>query len=296
MKKAHHKLASEEGDEEASEVGQRGRMTYDTRTTGRDSSSASTLEYTANIAAACDAVNAESKRSRTPSEIQRLEKRRESNRLSARRCRRRRRSEMDELTEELKRQSSIHESLALEQKVLKEELEKEIQGLQPGNRATAVMPPKLVPPSNFGLLLGQDQTLQSLLGSMRQPARPTAAPVPEMNGSSLLASLLNNQATGNNVPLSQESLAAAAVLLGVTSHGMNGYPMAAAPSAPAPSLYARAAPVDNNNFSARLARLEAAMNPPPPPNQMISTDLLSILFAGQAGATMPSYMEQNNQI
>jgi hypothetical protein len=76
---------------------------------------------------------------------------------------------------------------------------------------------------------------------------------------------------------------------------MNGYPMAAAPSAPSPSLYARAAPVDNNDFSARLARLEAAMNPPPP-NQTISTDLLRILLAGQAGATMPSYMEQNNQI
>ncbi len=123
---------------------------------------------------------------------------------------------MNELSEELKRQSQINEALVLEQKVLKEELEREIQGLQQGNQGVAVLPmakpvpkapPPPLPPSQLFQMGGQDQALQSFLGVLMQnSAPPPVAPAPDMSAVNALASFLGNPSQVT-APMNQTSFA-----------------------------------------------------------------------------------------
>lgn len=93
--------------------------------------------YSSHIAAVCEAVNA----TRKPSSphtygMTKQEKRREANRLSARRCRRRRRDELEELEEAIRRLSSESTALAEANAALRSELQEEV--LKAQNEAAGV--------------------------------------------------------------------------------------------------------------------------------------------------------------
>jgi hypothetical protein len=87
--------------------------------------------YSSHIAAVCEAVNATRKPSNPHTYgMTKQEKRREANRLSARRCRKRRRQELDELEDEVRRLNSESTELAEANAALRGELQREVQQAQ----------------------------------------------------------------------------------------------------------------------------------------------------------------------
>jgi hypothetical protein len=79
--------------------------------------------YSSHIAAVCESVNAGAKG--TLSDMSKSEKRRETNRLSARRSRKRRRDEIERLKGELRRLGTEEEELTSEKRRLQQELQEE---------------------------------------------------------------------------------------------------------------------------------------------------------------------------
>lgn len=83
------------------------------------------LYYSSHIAAVCESVNAEAKGSVQNTDLSKVEKRRETNRLSARRSRKRRRDEIEQLEEQLRRLAAETEELTAEKRKLQQELQEE---------------------------------------------------------------------------------------------------------------------------------------------------------------------------
>jgi hypothetical protein len=157
----------------------------DDEESGRQEATSSTLGsyYSAHIASVCEAVNAESKAPLYSPALTRLERRREANRLSAKRCRKRRREEIQQLEKEVRSLSSEQEELAAENSKLKSVFQAEISraGIASGTER---------PPISHNEHLPQLSTLQRLQ--------------PGTSQTTSLRSLLQNIATPH--PISQLNL------------------------------------------------------------------------------------------
>jgi hypothetical protein len=117
--------------------------------------------YGGHVAAVCEAMNAAVNESVPEHEIFNLQKRRATNRLSARRCRKRRKEEVEKLEAELRSLSSEHERLNAENENLKLTLREEI-----AKSCGTVIPST----QGHGLLQQQPHVLSSLVTSRHLPS------------------------------------------------------------------------------------------------------------------------------
>lgn len=103
--------------------------THEGQVTGDEEQSATSSFhiYSSHISAVCDAMNAARKRSSPKtSGMTKQEKRREANRLSARKCRKRRKDELEEAEDQIRRLSVESSELSQANKVLRSELHEEV--------------------------------------------------------------------------------------------------------------------------------------------------------------------------
>jgi hypothetical protein len=138
--------------------------------------------YSSHIASVCAAMNNEAEKRMSPFEQLMLEKRRETNRLSARRCRKRRREEITHLEEEQRRLESESEELAAEKVRLQAELQREISNAEGTSSQTQAPQPDVFHPP-FGNLLNMQQHHQFQQHMQLRQTNPAgAAPLDPISG------------------------------------------------------------------------------------------------------------------
>ncbi len=160
----------------------------DEQVTGDEQQAVSPLfQYSSHVAAVCDAMNATT-RKRSNSQVSgmtREERRREANRLSARRCRKRRKEELEQADDEIRRLSNESTKLTEANAVLRNQFREEVMktlsetNSSPPAVSTTLQQvlPKVPEDSNLRILLEQHYQARDLFANRSQTMQGSTLPL-----------------------------------------------------------------------------------------------------------------------